>query len=202
MKVAIYARISTHNHCQNPETQLIPLRNYIKNRGFQLFDEYIDTASGIKEKRPQLSKLMIDAKRRNFDCVLVWKLDRLGRSLKHLISLIEEFEALGIQFISYTEAMDTTLPSGRLLFSIVGAIATFERDLICERVKTGLSRVKAQGKRLGSPTVRYKKDDIFVLSQQGLSSRAIGKKLGISHSTVTRALQNPLKNDSLTVEDH
>lgn len=151
MKIALYARCSTANNGQDPETQLLPLREYAKARGFEIYREYVDIASGVKEKRPQLDTLLQDAKKRKYDALVVWKLDRLGRSLKHLISLIEELNALGIQFISYTEGMDTTTPSGKLLFNVIGSIAAFERDLIRERVKAGLQRAKAQGKTLGRP---------------------------------------------------
>lgn len=151
MKIALYARISTAHNGQNPETQLQPLREYAKARGFEIYREYVDITSGVKESRSQLDSLIKDAKKRKFGAVVVWKLDRLGRSLKHLISLLEEFNVLGVQFISYSESMDTTTPAGKLLFNVIGAIAGFERDLIRERVKAGLQRVKAQGKRLGRP---------------------------------------------------
>ncbi|MBI2335715.1 MAG: recombinase family protein [Deltaproteobacteria bacterium] len=198
MKLAIYARVSTSHNGQNPETQLIPLREYVKSRGFVVFKEYVDFASGIKEKRANLSQLLIDARKRKFDTVLVWKLDRLGRSLKHLVSLIEEFHALGIQFISYSEGMDTTTPSGKLLFNIVGSIAAFERDLIRERVKAGLDRSRAQGKRLGRPTIQYKTEQIKILKEQGLSTRSIAKEIGVSNATISRVLQNPQKYVSIS----
>ena len=128
----------------------------------------------------------MDAKKRRFDAVIVWKLDRLGRSLKHLITLIEEFQALGIQFISYTEGMDTTTPAGKLLFNVIGAIAGFERDLIRERVKAGLDRVKKLGKALGRPRLRINYSLFRELKSNGKSVRQIAKSLGCSPATVTR----------------
>ncbi|MBX7147712.1 recombinase family protein [bacterium] len=194
MKIAIYARVSTLNHGQDPITQLFPLREYCKNRGFEVYKEYVDYISGIKEKRPQLDQLLLEAKQRKFDAILVWKLDRLGRSLKHLVTLIDEFHALGIQFISHTEGMDTTTPAGKLLFNIVGSIAGFERDLIRERVKAGLEKAKNNGKRLGRPTANYSTARIRLLKYKGLSTRAIASSLGISNATVSRVLQNVQKS--------
>lgn len=188
MKIAIYARVSTSNHGQNPETQLLPLREYCAARGFTVVKEYVDVASGVKESRPQLDMLLDDAKRRRFDAVLVWKLDRLGRSLKHLIGLIEDFQALGIQFISYTEGMDTTTPSGKLLFNVIGAIAGFERDLIRERVKAGLVRAKETGKKLGRPRSVSNLSQLQALKSQGLSAREISKLVSLSPATVCRRL--------------
>lgn len=188
MKIAIYARISTANHNQNLETQLLPLREFCKARGFDVFQEYTDVVSGIKESRPQLDTLLADAKRRKFDSVLVWKLDRLGRSLKHLIGLVEDFQALGIQFISLTEGMDTTTPSGKLLFNVVGAIAGFERDLIRERVKAGLVRAKESGKKLGRPRSVASGEAMQALKAQGKSVREIGQILSLSPATVSRRL--------------
>jgi DNA invertase Pin-like site-specific DNA recombinase len=194
MKIALYARVSTFNNGQDPETQLLPLREYAKARSFDVFQEYVDVASGVKESRPRLDELLADARKRRFDAIVVWKLDRLGRSLKHLITLIEEFQALGVQFISYTEGMDTTTPSGKLLFNVIGAIAGFERDLIRERVKAGLQRVKSQGRRLGRPTVSYDPKRIVTLKMAGLSTRAIARETGVSNATVSRVLQKPTRS--------
>lgn len=199
-KIAIYARVSTANNGQDPETQLLPLREYAKARTFEIYREYVDVASGVKEKRPSLDELLIDARKRKFDAVVVWKLDRLGRSLKHLITLIEEFQALGIQFISYTEGMDTTTPAGKLLFNVIGAIAGFERDLIRERVKAGLQRARTQGRHLGRPTVPYDTSRIVALRQSGRSVRGIAGEVGVSHTTVRRVLeQNPIAESRVTV---
>src|SRR5258707_13533245 len=116
MKVALYARVSTNNGEQNPETQLLALREYCGQRGWTMSEEYVDRVSGAKESRPALNRLMEDAKRRKFDAVLVWKLDRFGRSLQHLLNSLAEFNALGVSFVSYTNAIDTTTPAGKLMF--------------------------------------------------------------------------------------
>ena len=149
LKVAIYARVSKEE--QNPENQILELTDYAKKRGFEVYHVYVDKVSGAKESRPALNELMNDARQKKFDAVLVWKLDRLGRSLQHLIQIIEEWEKLGINFICYTQNIDTTSPSGKLIFHIFGAIAEFERELIRERVRAGLKRAKKEGKRLGRP---------------------------------------------------
>lgn len=145
--VAIYARVSKED--QHPENQVIELSDYAQSRGFRVYKTYIDRISGSKDSRPALNELMIDAREKRFNAVLVWKLDRLGRSLQHLIQVIQEWENLGIQFICKTQDIDTTKPYGRLIFHIFGAIAEFERELIRERIYLGLERAKKQGKQLG-----------------------------------------------------
>ncbi len=146
---ALYARVSTLE--QNCEVQLEDLRRYAAQR-FALYREYIDVGvSGAQRHRPQLDALRKDARKRLFDVVLVWKFDRFARSLKHLIESLDEFSALGIDFVSYTEGVDTTTPSGQLLFHIVGAVAQFERDLIAERVRAGMAHAKSLGKHIGRP---------------------------------------------------
>jgi len=187
MKIAIYARCSTAHNGQDPETQLIPLRQYAEARGLVVYREYVDVASGVQESRPQLDELIQDAKKRRFDALVVWKLDRLGRSLKHLILLLEELNALGVQFISYTEGMDTTTPAGKLLFGVIGSIAAFERDLIRERVKAGLNKAKKRGKILGRPKRSIDQSYLKALRNGGLSFRDISSIIGCSYSSVRRA---------------
>src|SRR5437773_1895072 len=150
MRVAVYARVSTLD--QEPENQLAEVRRYADARGWTLTKEYVDHGiSGAKERRPALDTLLADAKRRRFDVLVVWKLDRLGRNLRHLITMLEEVQTLGIAFVSLNEGIDATTPAGKLQMHILGAIAEFERFRIAERVKAGLLRAKAQGKRLGRP---------------------------------------------------
>ena len=150
MKVAIYCRVSKED--QHPENQIAELNRFIANReDFEFYKLYVDKISGAKDSRPALNELMMDARQKQFDTVLVWKLDRLGRSLQHLIQIIEEWRKLGIDFICMTEPIDTTSASGELIFHIFGAIAQFERQLITERINLGLDRAKKQGKRLGRP---------------------------------------------------
>ncbi len=149
MNVAIYVRVSKED--QHPENQILELEEFAKDRDFNVYSTYIDKISGSKDSRPALNELMIDARSKKFNAVIVWKLDRLGRSLQHLIQIIQEFENLGIQFICKTQDIDTTKPSGKLIFHIFGAIAEFEREIIRERILLGLERRKKEGKLLGRP---------------------------------------------------
>src|SRR5688500_13660895 len=152
MKAAIYARVSTLD--QEPENQLAELRRYIEARGWTAV-EYVDHGvSGTKERRPALDRLLSDAKRRRFDVLVCWRLDRLGRNLKHLVTLIEELQSLGIAFVSLGEGIDCTTPAGKLQLHILAALAEFERERIRERVLAGLQRARNQGKRLGRPKTR------------------------------------------------
>jgi DNA invertase Pin-like site-specific DNA recombinase len=148
-RVALYARVSTLNS-QDPEMQLAELREYAGRRGWQVVEEFTDQGvSGCKESRPALNRLMSDACRRRFDAVLVWKIDRFGRSLKHLVNALAELAALGVAFISLRDNLDLSTPSGRLMFQIIGAMAEFERALIQERVRAGIRNARAKGQRLG-----------------------------------------------------
>jgi len=184
--VAVYARVSTLD--QNCEVQLDDLRRYVGQR-FGRSYEYIDVGvSGAQRRRPQLDALIKDAHKRLFEVVLVWKFDRFARSLKHLIDSLEEFRALGIDFISYTEGVDTTTPSGQLLFHVVGAVAQFERDLVAERVRAGLAHARAMGKHIGRPRAQTDIARILTLRGQKVSLRSIAKTLGIPVSRVRRAL--------------
>lgn len=183
-RVALYARVSTHNG-QDPEMQLREMREYTQRREWAIAGEYVDAGvSGSKDSRPELNRLMIDAKHRRFDAILVWKLDRFGRSLKHLVNALAEFEALGIAFVSLKDNLDLSTPGGRLMFQIVGAMAEFERSLIQERVRSGLRNAKAKGKRLGRPAVTVDSAEITRLQAQGLSMANIAKTLGVSVGTV------------------
>src|SRR6266568_3951265 len=149
MLAAIYARVSTLD--QEPENQLAELRRYVAARGWTAAEHVDRGVSGAKDKRPALDRLLMDARRRRFDVVVVWRLDRLGRNLRHLITLLEELQALGIAFVSLNEGIDATTPAGKLQMHILGAIAEFERERIRERVLAGLQRAKAQGTQLGRP---------------------------------------------------
>jgi DNA invertase Pin-like site-specific DNA recombinase len=152
MRAAIYARVSTFD--QEPENQLQELRRYLQARGWS-GQEYVDRGvSGSKDRRPALDQLVTDARRRRFDVVVCWRLDRLGRNLKHLITLLDELQALGVAFVSLAEGIDATTSAGKLQMHILGAIAEFERERIRERVMAGLGRARAQGRRLGRPRAR------------------------------------------------
>jgi DNA invertase Pin-like site-specific DNA recombinase len=179
MRAAIYARVSTFD--QEPENQLAEIRRYIAARGWTA-EEYVDRGvSGAKDRRPALDRLLVDARRRRFDVVVVWRLDRLGRNLRHLITLLEEYQALGIAFVSLNEGIDATTPAGKLQMHILGAIAEFERARIAERVKAGLQRARAQGTRLGRP--RKVPTTIIV---PGGSVRAAALTWGVPKSTAAR----------------
>jgi DNA invertase Pin-like site-specific DNA recombinase len=183
-RAAIYARVSTFE--QTCENQLAELRKYVETRGWTA-QEYLDEGvSGAKDRRPALDAMVKDARRRRFDVIVCWRLDRLGRNLKHLITLLEDFEALGVAFVSLAEGIDATTPAGRLQMHILGAIAEFERARIAERVKLGLARVRAEGRRLGRPPVEVSSDRLATVV--GLSVRQAAKQLGVSASTVYRRL--------------
>jgi DNA invertase Pin-like site-specific DNA recombinase len=187
-RVALYARVSTLNN-QDPEMQLVELREYAARRGWQIVDEFIDQGvSGCKESRPALNRLMADACRRRFDAILVWKIDRFGRSLKHLVNALAELAALGVAFISLRDNLDLSTPSGRLMFQIIGAMAEFERALIQERVRAGLRNARAKRRRLGRPRVIVDASKIASLRAQGRSWAQIVVETGASKGTAQRAL--------------
>jgi DNA invertase Pin-like site-specific DNA recombinase len=187
-RVALYARVSTLNN-QDPEMQLSELREYAGRRGWQIVEEFSDQGvSGCKESRPALNRLMADACRRRFDAILVWKIDRFGRSLKHLVNALAELAALGVAFISLRDNLDLSTPSGRLMFQIIGAMAEFERALIQERVRAGLRNARSKGKKLGRPRVTVDASKIASLRAQGRSWGEIVEEMGIGNGTAQRAL--------------
>ena len=180
MRCAVYARVSTFD--QEPENQLAELRRYAAARGWSV-TEYVDRGiSGSKDTRPALDGMLRDARRRRFDVVLTWKLDRLGRNLKHLITMLEELQALGIAFVSLGEGIDATTPAGKLQMHILGAIAEFERARIQERVLAGLRRARAQGKRLGRRRASPLPDGL----PRGLTVRQAAQAWGVSAATAAR----------------
>ena len=181
MKIAIYARTSTLD--QHPENQLIELRKYAEARGWAVFNEYVDQISGAKESRPALNRMMDDAKRRRFDAVLVHRLDRLGRTLRHLLFTIDTLVELKVSFVSLNEGIDTASPAGRLSLHILGAMAEFERSRISERVKLGLARARKQGVKLGRRRPKHATDSAMQ-ALDGLSTRAAAHQLGVSKSFV------------------
>src|SRR5215831_5091554 len=154
MRAAIYARVSTANNGQNPEMQLRELREYCQHRGWDLVGEYVDAGiSGAKDSRPELNRLNADARRRRFDAIVVWKFDRFARSVSHLLRALEEFRSLGIEFVSLSEQIDTSTPTGKMVFTVLGAVAELERSLIAERVRAGIRNSRAKGRRWGRPRV-------------------------------------------------
>ncbi|MDE3040761.1 MAG: recombinase family protein [Nitrospirota bacterium] len=192
MKVSIYCRVSTID--QSVEMQRSDLSRYCEQRGFEIVQEYTDEGvSGTKDRRPALDALMGDARKRLFDGVVCWRFDRFARSTKHLISVLDEFRHLGIEFISYQENIDTASPLGKAMFTIVAAIAELERNIIVERIRGGIRRAREQGKRLGR---RPLTDPILLrtvlqMKAQGRSIRAIAEAVKVSKSFVHKTCKNP-----------
>src|ERR1039458_7750844 len=189
IRAALYARISTLNHGQDPEVQLRELREFCQRRGFAIAHEYVDRGiSGSREKRPALDKLIADCRKRLVDAVVVYRYDRFARSLRQLVNALEEFRSLGIDFISIHEGVDTSTPNGRLVFGIFASIAEFERELIRDRVRSGMAAAKAKGKRIGRPKVAVDILRIASLRRQGHSWAEVTRETGITKGTAQRAV--------------
>jgi DNA invertase Pin-like site-specific DNA recombinase len=196
-RVAIYARVSTTNHGQDVGLQTRELRQFAEARGWTVAGEYLDEGiSGAKDSRPELNRLMADAHKRRFDVVCVWRFDRFARSVSHLLRALETFKALGIDFVSFSEQMDTSTPAGKMVFTVLGAVAELERSLIVERVRAGLRNAKAKGKRLGRPRVTVDAARIASLRASGASWQTITSQLGISAGSAKRAFYSLSKNPS------
>jgi len=194
MRVALYARVSTF-HGQHTEVQLVELREYVVRRGWRVVGEYMDEGiSGARERRPELDRLWADCRKRKVDAVVVYRYDRFARSLRQLVNALEEFRALGIDFVSLHEGVDTSTPNGRLVFGIFASIAEFERELIRSRVRSGLAAAKAKGKRLGRPRTGVDAAQVARLRASGASWREISEEMGIGVGTACRAFQQRSKN--------
>ena len=188
MRTALYARVSTSDKGQDVDMQLRELREHCQRKGWTIAAEYVDSGvSGAKESRPELNRMMADAKTRAFDAVLVWRFDRFGRSLKHLVVALAEFESLGIAFVSLMDSIDLSTPQGKLMFGIVASMAEFERSLIQQRVRSGMANAAAKGARIGRPKVVVDSDKIIALRASGASWRTIQRQTGIPKSTAQRA---------------
>lgn len=186
---AIYGRVSTFE--QDPDVQVAPLREYAARRGWSLAEDhvYVDRGvSGSKESRAGLDRMLAAVRRRKIDVVCVWALDRLGRSLRHLVLLAEEMGALGVDLVCMTQPIDTTTPAGRLTFAVLGSVAEFERSMCVERVRAGIARARASGKRLGRPRAVLDLDAVRVRLARGESLRGVARSLRLHHATVARAL--------------
>ena len=195
LRVALYARVSTLDKGQDPETQLIQLREYAKRRNFEIIGEFIDYASGTSEERKQYKLMMQAAKKRKIDVVLVWRYDRFARSTQALVNALKAFKNLGIDFISYQENIDTTTPTGELIFHVMASLAQFESSLISERVKAGMQRAKAQGKNISRPKLaKNKLNRIMELKEQGLSMNQISIQSGVAYGTVYNYLGKNKEN--------
>jgi len=191
-RVALYARVSTTDKGQDPHLQLNPLREYCQAREWTVSGEYIDVGqSGAKDRRPELDRLLNDARKRKIDCIMVWKLDRWGRSLKHLINSLSELQSLGVAFVSYQENIDLSTPAGKMMFHIIGAMAEFERELIRERVKAGIQNAQKKGIKVGRKALPpIVTDKVRELRGEGQSIRTIAKKMKLSIGSVHKTLSN------------
>jgi DNA invertase Pin-like site-specific DNA recombinase len=196
-RVAIYARVSTTNHGQDVTLQTRELQQFAEARGWHTVGTYIDDGvSGTKDSRPDLNRLMADAHKRCFDVVAVWRFDRFARSVSHLLRALETFSALGIAFVSLSEQMDTTTPTGKMVFTVLGAVAELERSLIAERVRAGLRNARAKGTRLGRPRITVDVGRAVRLRSEGRTVREIADTLGVSRSLVHKTLANRAQLDA------
>ncbi len=191
-KVAIYARVSTSNKGQDLNTQLLPLKKYCKDKKRDIVQVYTDIMSWAKESRPSLNSLLDDAKEQKFDTVLVFRFDRISRSTKQLIDLLEKFRKLNISFISLNENIDTTTPTGAMMFTIIAAFAKFERDIISERVKFWIQKARSNWKQIGRKKIDVNDDMVILHHNEGLSIRNIAQMMNISKSKVHRILSQKL----------
>jgi DNA invertase Pin-like site-specific DNA recombinase len=191
MKAALYARVSTQNHHQDPEVQLRELREHCQRKGWEIVNEYVDRGiSGTKESRPQLNQLMTDAEFKRFDVVLVWKFDRFARSTRHLLNALDTFESLGIEFVSTTEGIDTSTAVGKMVFTVLGAVATMERSLTVERIRAGMRNAKAKGSKIGRPSSPvFDVDEVKARVAAGEQRQHIAAELGVSPALITKRLK-------------
>lgn len=193
-RVALYGRVSTTNHGQDVGLQTRELRQFAEARGWKVFGEYLDEGiSGAKDSRPELNRLMTDAHKRRFDVVCVWRFDRFARSVSHLLRALETFRALGIDFVSFSEQMDTSTPAGKMVFTVLGAVAELERSLIVERVRAGMRNARAKGKRIGRPprtqlSVEMRSAIAGCYAKEKTSLRVLAKRFGTSLATVQRCV--------------
>ena len=189
LRVGVYARVSTHDQ-QTLPLQRRKMREYVRDRGFEITLEYQEIGSGAKT-RPMREELMRAARRREVDVIVVWKLDRWGRSVADLVSTLNELRELGVGFVSLTEAMDFSTPSGRAMAGLLSVFAEFERDLLRERVKAGIAHARAEGKSHGRPrTAANKASDVRKLHKEGKNNSQIARELEISRASVIAILNS------------
>jgi len=187
-RAALYCRVSTID--QHPETQLSELRQFAAQRGLQIVGEYTDHGfSGTRARRPELDRLMEDARRHRFDVLMVWSCDRLARNTKHLLQTLDELNGMGISFLSQREAIDTEGPLGRAILVIVSAMAELERCLIVERVRAGMRRARLEGRQIGRSRLDVNREQIVQDRRSGLSLTKVAKKHGISRASVCRVMK-------------
>jgi DNA invertase Pin-like site-specific DNA recombinase len=200
MRAAVYARVSTSD--QKNAIQIGELTDYVQRRGWELAGVYEDQMSGARASRPGLDRLMDDAKLRRFDVVVVWKLDRFGRSLMHCIAGIQELTTLSVRFIAVSQGLDTdqASPTSRLLLHILASVAEFERELIQDRVAAGMKHAKAKGKSIGRPRRVFSRDEVVRLRAQGLSIEKVARQVGIGVGTVVRTLKGTQVNSAMAFQ--
>jgi DNA invertase Pin-like site-specific DNA recombinase len=187
-RAAVYMRVSTVD--QHPETQLHDLRGLAAQRGFQIVHEYTDKISGAKARRPGLDQLLADARRRKFDVVLIWSFDRIARSVRHFLEVLDELNQLQIEFISFRENIDTSGPLGRAMIVIIGAIAELERNLIIERVRAGMRRARLEGRQIGRTPLDINRAALLIDRERGMSLKDLAKAYGISKASVCRVIKD------------
>ena len=186
-RAGLYLRVSTLD--QHPETQRYDLVQLAEQRGFQVVDEYVDKISGTRARRPALDRMLSDAHRRRFDVLVVWAFDRLARSVRHFLQVIDELNHLNIEFVSYRENIDTAGPMGRAVMVILSAVAELERNLIIERVRSGMRRARLEGQHIGRPKLIVDRDAVIRDRQRGLSIRQVAKLHRLSRTSVCRVLE-------------
>jgi len=189
MRVALYARVSRADKDQDPENQLHKLREYAARHEWEIYAEFHDYVSGAAPVKPALEKVLREGRARHYDAILIVRLDRLARSTKQLLTILEDLDHHGVALICTDQEIDTKSPAGRLLFTVLGAVAELELDLIRERTKDGLARARAQGKRLGRPPKPEMTVEIMQLRAHGMSLWQIGAQLGMSHQAVKQRLR-------------
>lgn len=188
MKTSLYIRVSTQD--QQTQNQLLPLRDYCSRMGYQIVDEYIDEGwSGKDAKRPEFERMLADMRAKKFDCIMTWKIDRIGRSLQHLLSFLQELRNRKINFVSITEMIDTSSPHGELLWNIMGAFAQYERSIIISRTMAGLERAKREGKKLGRPRGRLDskpriRSGYFIRHMRARVKKSTPHNYAVSHEVV------------------
>jgi len=200
MKAALYIRCSKPDaaELQNPKVQEGPLRDLARQRGWEIFEVYADQASGAKEDREGLKRLLADARRGAFQVVMVWRFDRFARTVRQLVLALEEFQALGIDFVSHQESLDTSTPMGKAVFTIIAAMAELERSVLRDRVRAGLAYARTNGtrsgKEIGRPRRIFRRDEVRQLRDEGkLSWNQIAELLGVGRGTVERAYRASLR---------
>jgi DNA invertase Pin-like site-specific DNA recombinase len=197
-RAALYLRVSTVD--QNPQTQALDLRQFAVQRGLEIVETYTDHGvSGTKARRPALDKMMEDARRHKFDVLVVWPCDRLARSTKHLLQVLDELNGFGIQFLSQREAIDTEGPLGRAIIVIVSAIAELEKSLIVERVRAGMRRAKLEGRQIGRARLDINREQVVADRRRGMSLTNVAKRHNISRATVCRLMKESNGNSAAAV---